>query len=62
MKTNFKLIIKEVGINGLIAIKNDMQKSGSNSFYKFLKKGDNWLIHSIIYNHLTMVKNFAQYT
>ena len=61
MKTNFKLIIKEVGINGLIAIKNNMKKSGSNSFYKFLKRGDNWLIHCIICNHLVRIKDFAQY-
>ena len=64
MKKAIKLIIKEVGINGLIAIKNERIRTCHNTnFYALIKRyNDDFFIHSLIYNNLTMVKDFAQYS
>lgn len=63
MKKAILLIIKEVGINGLIAIKADYFRSTSGvSFYSYIKRYNNeFTVHSCIYCHLTMIKDFAQY-
>lgn len=63
MKKAIKLIIKEVGINGLIAIKADYIRSGGGAnFYNYIKRYNNeFTVYSCIYCHLTMIKDFAQY-
>lgn len=62
MKKAIKLIIKEVGINGLIAIKNDYKRTGAGNFYGYIKRYNNpFTVHCSIYCHLTMIKDFAQY-
>lgn len=67
MKKAIQLIIKEVGINGLIAIKNNRLKCGhSTGFYHCIKnltrRGNNdFAVHSLIWGNLTHLKDFAQY-
>jgi len=62
MKKAVKLIIKEVGINGLIAIKADYNNSCCLNFYHYIRRyNTEFDIHSLIYCHLTMVKDYAQY-
>ena len=55
-------IYKAVGINGIIAIKNDMKRSGSASFYKSIQTDNiDFTSQNLIFCHLTMVKDFAQH-
>ena len=62
MKNSVKLIIKKVGINGLIAIKNDLKRSGSSNIYTHLKRDNlGFTVQNLIFHHLIMVKDFAQY-
>lgn len=62
MKTVIKDIIKQVGINGLIAIKSDRQRSGNTPIYWVCKQnGLDFTAQNLIFNHLIMVKPHAQY-
>jgi hypothetical protein len=66
-KQCINLIIKEVGVNGLIAIKNNRLKCGlSSSLYKYIgtfKKHSNaeFIVHSLMWGNLTHIKDFSQY-
>lgn len=62
MKKAIQLIIKEVGINGLIAIKSDLLKCDNRNIYKQLKNNSlGFTTQNLIFHHLIMVKDFAQY-
>ncbi len=62
MKKALKSIIKQVGINGLIAIKNDLQRSGNSNLYSHLKRDNlGFTVQNLIFHHLIMVKDFAQF-
>ena len=66
MKQVIKEIIKQVGINGLIAIKNDINRSGCTPLYIYLKRCYNessadFIIYNTIFSHLIVIKDFAQY-
>jgi hypothetical protein len=61
-KKVFTDLKKQVGILGIIAIKNDLQRSGNGSFYKAIKHNSlGYTAQSLIFHHLRMVKDFAQY-
>ena len=61
-KDFIKGIIKEVNINGLIAIKKDIKDNFNTSIYKVNNKYLNeWLLHCYIANHLTSIKDSARY-
>jgi hypothetical protein len=54
-------IIKKVGINGLLAIKNDYKRSTEKSIYSSLGDSLGFTAQYLIFHHLTMVKDFKQY-
>lgn len=61
-----KLIIKEVGLMGLIAIKSNRKKSGCGNIYAALnnaKKYNNleFYAHCLIFNELTQIKIQSRY-
>lgn len=62
MKTTHSRIIKLVGVLGLIAIKNEIKRTGGTSFYKQIKSDSmGFTAQAIVFHNLIMVKEFAQY-
>jgi hypothetical protein len=55
-------IIKQVGVLGLIAIKNNINQAGGTNFYKQIKKDSmGFTAQNLIFHNLVMLKEFAQY-
>jgi len=58
-----KEIIKQVGINGLIAIKNDLKRCDNTNIYKTrISDSLGYTTQNLIFHHMVMVKDFAQYS
>lgn len=62
MKKTHSRIIKLVGVLGLIAIKNEIKRTGGTGFYKQIKSDSmDFTAQAMVFHHLIMVKEFTQY-